>query len=68
MDADQIKHHLAMDDNDWTVVEETDTAPRVEFEPSAYKSVTSNSGQRRRQKSRLTKAAAKWLSSVSLID
>ena len=59
IDADQIKHHLAMDKNDWTVLEETGTAPRVEFEPSTYKSATRNSGQRRRQKVCLTKAAAK---------
>ena len=68
MDADQIKHHLVMDENDWTVVEETGTAPRVKFEPSTYKSATRNSGQCRRQKARLTKAAAKRLSTLALID
>ena len=67
MDGYQIKHHLAMDKSDWTVVEKTGTFPRVEFEPSTYNSATRNSGQRRHQKVRLTKAAAKWLSTLALI-
>ena len=68
MDTEQIKHPLDIEDNDWTVVEETGTDLRTEFEPSTYKSATRNSGRRRFHKARLTKSASRWISTLSLID